>query len=157
MTKILFISHDASRTGAPMVLLHLLNWLRINKPGIQVDLLVLSGGNLESELKKYAKHYSNYEDCLKKFKINFLYKVLIKLKFISLVNFKKNFIKCVKEDGALEDSVKAFMEIGRERNRLVHDNFGAFTIEKSFKEIINLHEKAKFFPLKLQDKLNECF
>lgn len=93
MTKILFISHDASRTGAPMVLLHLLNWLRINKPGIQVDLLVLSGGNLESELKKYAKHYSNYEDCLKKFKINFLYKVLIKLKFISLVNFKKKFIK----------------------------------------------------------------
>jgi glycosyltransferase involved in cell wall biosynthesis len=46
--RILFIGHDASRTGAPMVLLHLLRWLRDD--GIyDFDVLLRAGGDLLPE------------------------------------------------------------------------------------------------------------
>ena len=51
--KILFISNEASRSGAPIVLLHLLNWL-IKNTTLQFDILLLSGGPLQSEFKKLA-------------------------------------------------------------------------------------------------------
>lgn len=54
--KILFISNEASRTGAPIVLLHLLNWLKKNTT-LQFDILLLNGGPLQSEFKKLADTY----------------------------------------------------------------------------------------------------
>lgn len=51
----------------------------------------------------------------------------------------------VKNDEALDDSVRAFLEIGRERNRLVHENFGAFTLEKTTEEIHALYCRAMRF------------
>ena len=51
--KILFISHDASRTGAPMVLLHLLRWLKTHTD-IPFYLLCKHGGELESEFRAVA-------------------------------------------------------------------------------------------------------
>ena len=52
MKKILFISHDASRTGAPLVLLHLLKWLNKNIKNIQLDVLLINGGTIASDFKK---------------------------------------------------------------------------------------------------------
>lgn len=43
--KILFISHDATRSGAPIVLLHLLKFLKKNT-NYQIDVLVLKDGPL---------------------------------------------------------------------------------------------------------------
>jgi glycosyltransferase involved in cell wall biosynthesis len=43
--KILFISHDASRTGAPMILLHLIRWLKKNTT-IKIYCLFLDGGDM---------------------------------------------------------------------------------------------------------------
>jgi glycosyltransferase involved in cell wall biosynthesis len=60
MKKILFISHDTSRTGAPMVLLHFLKWLQTNNPMIQTDLLALDGGSLDFEFRNIV---TNYYDC----------------------------------------------------------------------------------------------
>ncbi|AMR31832.1 hypothetical protein A0256_10565 [Mucilaginibacter sp. PAMC 26640] len=54
--KILFISNEASRSGAPIVLLHLLNWLKQNTP-LQFDILLLNGGPLQSEFKKLGDTY----------------------------------------------------------------------------------------------------
>ncbi|MCM8831906.1 MAG: glycosyltransferase family 4 protein [Candidatus Omnitrophica bacterium] len=51
--KILFISHEASRTGAPIVLLHLLRWLK-NNTNITFKVLLLRDGELVSEFKKIA-------------------------------------------------------------------------------------------------------
>ncbi len=45
MPKILFISHDATRTGAPIVFLHQLKWLRENT-NIEMCFLLLDGGPL---------------------------------------------------------------------------------------------------------------
>jgi hypothetical protein len=42
-------------------------------------------------------------------------------------------------------SISAFMEIGRERNRLVHQDFGSFALEKTGDEIYNLYKTADTF------------
>lgn len=52
MKRILFIGHDASRTGAPFILLHLLRWLKQNAPDYRFELLLLTGGELEDEFRK---------------------------------------------------------------------------------------------------------
>src|ERR1041384_4246003 len=48
----LFIGHDASKTGAPTVLLHLLRWIKQNRSDYFFDLLLLTGGELETEFRK---------------------------------------------------------------------------------------------------------
>ncbi len=54
--NVLFISHDASRTGAPMVLLHLLQWLKGNSQ-IQFSVLLKKGGEMEKEFQALAPTY----------------------------------------------------------------------------------------------------
>ncbi len=51
--KILFISHDASRTGAPIILLNFLKWFKANT-NIPFQILLKKGGELESEFKAIA-------------------------------------------------------------------------------------------------------
>jgi hypothetical protein len=48
----------------------------------------------------------------------------------------------VRQNEELERSVEAFMEIGRERNRLVHQDFGTFSMEKTAQEIFRLYRQA---------------
>ncbi len=54
MKRFLFIGHDASRSGAPFVLLYLLQWIRSNHPDSVIDLLLLNGGELEDKYRKVA-------------------------------------------------------------------------------------------------------
>lgn len=51
--KILFLSHDASRTGAPIVLLHLLRWLKDNSD-LSFHVILRDGGALEPDLSALA-------------------------------------------------------------------------------------------------------
>jgi glycosyltransferase involved in cell wall biosynthesis len=51
--KILFLGHDASRTGAPIVLLNLLQWLKQNTK-ISFEILLKSGGPMESDFSTLA-------------------------------------------------------------------------------------------------------
>ena len=55
MKRILFIGHDARRTGAPIVLLHLLRWLRERYPDAEFDVLLLRGGEFESDYRRVAE------------------------------------------------------------------------------------------------------
>jgi hypothetical protein len=61
----------------------------------------------------------------------------------------------VKQKEELQESIIAFLELGRERNRLVHQNYGNFTIEKTSEEIKNLFHRAILFvgtiPIALRD------
>ncbi|SRR6266478_844859 len=68
-------------------------------------------------------------------------------KFFALFGeaFKKEMDERVKGDDALDDSIKAFLEVGRERNRLVHQDFGNFTLEKTATEIFELYQQASAF------------
>jgi len=57
MNRILFIGHEAGRSGAPIVLLYYLQWLKEKRPDYKPDLLLLSGGDLEEEYRKVADVY----------------------------------------------------------------------------------------------------
>ena len=61
--KILFISHDATRTGAPVGFLHLLRWVRVNT-SIPFDILLRNGGPLEDEFRRLGPtdvlHWDNH-------------------------------------------------------------------------------------------------
>ncbi len=51
--KVLFISHDASRTGAPLLLLRLLRWLKAQSD-ISFEILLCQGGELENAFAAIA-------------------------------------------------------------------------------------------------------
>jgi len=65
--------------------------------------------------------------------------------------FKTYMNKRIKENEDTVYSIKAFLEIGSERNRLVHQNFGTFALEKDANEIYKLYVKARPF---VEDILN---
>jgi len=54
MKKIVFISHQADRTGAPIVLLHLLRWLKQNNK-FELLIILQGGGELEQEFHEIAE------------------------------------------------------------------------------------------------------
>ena len=59
--NILFINHSASRTGAPIVLLHFLKWLYNNK-NINFDVLTLKDKDLLNDFTEVSKnHYYNLQ------------------------------------------------------------------------------------------------
>ncbi|HEY8995235.1 MAG TPA: glycosyltransferase family 4 protein [Lacunisphaera sp.] len=55
--RVLFVSHEASRTGAPMFLLHLLRWLK-REACVEFEVLVIKPGPLEDEFRKLALVHS---------------------------------------------------------------------------------------------------
>lgn len=60
-------------------------------------------------------------------------------------DFKDEASKWIAEDENLRRSVLDFLEIGRERNRLVHENFGDAPLEKTTADVYGLYESAKVF------------
>jgi hypothetical protein len=51
MKRILFIGHEASRTDAPFVLLHLVQWLKAKNAPLAIDVLLIRGGELEKNYR----------------------------------------------------------------------------------------------------------
>lgn len=70
-------------------------------------------------------------------------------------NFKTFMKKEVERSKELGEAVKAFLEIGRERNRLVHQDFGTFVLEKTAEEIYNLYRAALHFVETMPGKLSQ--
>lgn len=61
------------------------------------------------------------------------------------LEFKEKVSEEIKSSEDLSRQVKAFLEIGAERNRMVHQNFLEYHLEKTFDEIVRLHEDAICF------------
>jgi len=61
----------------------------------------------------------------------------------------------VSNNEVFDESIKAFLEIGNERNRLAHQDFATFSLEKTMEEIYALYQKAllfvRQFPLMLRN------
>ncbi len=55
--KILFISHEASRSGAPIILLELIRWLKENSD-FSIDVLLLNSGDMVDEFLKLDNIHS---------------------------------------------------------------------------------------------------
>jgi hypothetical protein len=56
MATLLFVGHEATRSGAPFTQLHLVNWVKANTPH-DVVVIVMRGGELEADFAKVAKVY----------------------------------------------------------------------------------------------------
>jgi len=56
MAKMIFVGHEASRSGAPYIQLYILRWLKANTSHT-VELVLLKGGELVPEFEKVANVY----------------------------------------------------------------------------------------------------
>lgn len=59
--------------------------------------------------------------------------------------FKDKRSKEVTANDDLKSAIKAFLEIGNERNKLVHQNFADCTVEKTAEEVYRLYKQATLF------------
>lgn len=92
LRKVLFISHESSRTGAPLVLLYFLQWLKEHHSKIWVTILSLEKGNLSAEFKGIADEY--FEFPIKIRKKTYYNKVKTRLGLLNnILNEKELFIK----------------------------------------------------------------
>jgi hypothetical protein len=51
----------------------------------------------------------------------------------------------VKAQEGLEDSIRAFLEIGLNRNQMMHENFATFPMDKTAEEVYELYKQAHLF------------
>lgn len=79
-------------------------------------------------------------------------------KFFSIFgeNFKSHMTKIIREDDKLETSIKSFMEIGRDRNQLVHNDYASFLINKTPDEIYEMYKNASLFVSCIGNELRAC-
>jgi len=96
--KLLFITHDTARTGAPMMMLHFLRWLQQHKPELTIDVLALKGGGLEEDFKASCNNYYNYALATKKEGTPFIKRILKKAGVYKPVNKKEAFISKVSSE-----------------------------------------------------------
>lgn len=61
------------------------------------------------------------------------------------VEFKKAVSEEIRSSENLSRQIKSFLEIGAERNKMVHQNFLEYQLEKTFDEIVILHKDALNF------------
>lgn len=76
-------------------------------------------------------------------------------KFFALfgTEFKAKMIAQVKDNVDLDKSIKAFLEIGNERNKMVHQNFAEITIDKTAEEIYGLYQTSLLFIETMKNEL----
>lgn len=55
----------------------------------------------------------------------------------------------VKQDEKLKLSIKSFLELGNERNKIVHQNFASYNVNKTSTEIYEAYISARYFVDKL--------
>ncbi|MFI0430078.1 glycosyltransferase [Mariniflexile sp. HMF6888] len=75
-----------------MVLLYFLKWLQANQAEIQVDVLVLNGGDLENEFKKSCCTFYDFSQIVKPIKLKFWQRVLLKLGCFKKPNRKEKLL-----------------------------------------------------------------
>ncbi len=57
--RILFVCHEATRTGAPIILLNFLKWVKTHRQNdVEFKILIKDGGDLECEFRELAEVYS---------------------------------------------------------------------------------------------------
>lgn len=86
--KVLFITHNSKRAGAPKVLLFFLQWLQQNSK-IEFDVLDLLPGDLQNDFKAVSSHYYQLPKKVKKSRIlsKFTSKS-VENQLVSLLNFR---------------------------------------------------------------------
>lgn len=68
----------------------------------------------------------------------------------SFKNYMKNEVRL---NPSLDESIKAFLQLGNDRNRLVHENYAGFTLEKTADEIYISYQTALLFVEQFPEKI----
>lgn len=71
-------------------------------------------------------------------------------------DFRAAMVERVKKSEDLHSAITAFMQIGSERNKLVHQDYATFPMEKTLEEIYDLYRKALPFVDSMPTALREC-
>ena len=69
--------------------------------------------------------------------------------------FKSHMDRRVREDEEYRQAIRAFLELGNDRNRLVHQNFATFPLEKTSEEIFSHYRKARLFVNSLESSFDD--
>lgn len=69
--------------------------------------------------------------------------------------FKSEMKQRIKTNEALDKSVKAFLQLGQQRNLLVHQNFGEQFIEKTADELYEEYKIADNFITFIEEEINK--
>jgi hypothetical protein len=79
-------------------------------------------------------------------------------KFFALFGqeFRDHMTSRIADDDELKSSISSFMEIGRERNYLVHSDYASHLINKTPEEIYALYQKAYEFVASVGKELRAC-
>ena len=70
-------------------------------------------------------------------------------------DFKTYMVSKVKENTDLNESIQAFLELGRLRNEIIHENLAVYTLQKTVDDIFDLYNQARFFVKTLSDEISE--
>lgn len=141
LEKFLFITHEASRTGAPFVVYYFLEWLRINKPQIQASILTLIDGELENEFKTVSTNYYSLGTLINKSDSNLSSKLRSKFgKKESKKHREQEYLKTI----ALEEFDVIYS------NTIISIPYGnkIKTFSKKAKHIVHVHELNTIIKLK---------
>ncbi len=96
MKKILFISHQNSLSGAPLVLLYFMQWLKQNHSNYQIDLLTLNEGKLSADFKSNVKNYYSINNLKNKLIFQHQLPLFIKVRVDNILN--KMLLKKIKNE-----------------------------------------------------------
>ena len=130
--KILFITHETSRSGAPNVLLHLFKWLQKHKPYVNVSVLALKEGALRQDFITSCHQFYSYEALVKPEKLTFVKRFLKSLGLYNAKNSESVLIKTL----ALQDFDVIYA------NTILSISFGCRVkdISKNTRLIAHIHE-----------------
>lgn len=123
------------------------------------NILLASASYFESKVSKFIEEYSNENS--NELISNLVLKKAVSRQYHTYFNwdgknanqffglfgsgFKEFMNDKIKEDESISKRIADFIELGRERNRLVHQNFASFNVEKTANEIYETYGSAKIF------------
>jgi glycosyltransferase involved in cell wall biosynthesis len=90
--KLLFISHDAYKAGAQLLLLQLLEWLKRHHKDIQIDTVLIEGGVLKQKFEALSHNVYVFSD-YKKSGISLKDKILNKIKYRQTIPYLISILK----------------------------------------------------------------
>jgi len=144
MKRVLFIGHEATRTGAPIVLLSLLRWLKSKDFPYKIDLLLLQGGELEDEYRNLVDNLylmpqpqfgrkGLLERLINRFKKEFC----LAREYPRMAPFDQKYEKVLANTAISLKVLKPFKEKGAKTICWIHE------LEYSIKELCGLDEFVK--------------
>jgi hypothetical protein len=71
-------------------------------------------------------------------------------------DFRTEMVTRVRASDELRESIEAFLELGSERNKLIHQDYATYALEKTLEEIYALYRKALNFVEVLPGSLRAC-